>query len=423
MSNTVIQLKKSAVPGNIPSSLADGEIAINTADGILFYKDPSNVIRTIQSGQYTNSYSTLNVNSSLLIATSNDSILSIDSVGAITLDTDILYDRITVGVKSASTSEQGVVQLYDGFNSKSTVLAATANSVNAVYEYISTIGVGGNLTTNYKSQEFVAVSGQTTFLISGGYTPEYISVYINGVLLSSSDFTANNGTSVILSIPATIGDSVVVNKWFFDNSIYLTAIQKVDEFTCSANQTSFTTSAYYDENNVKVYRNGVLLEKSAYTASSGTELVLSSNTNSGDIVSIEYWGTNRIEDTPVYIAANNAIEVANSKIDKLEQGDLTSGIANTTLSSANQVLDLVSTSIFRSAKYFIQVSSGTDYQASEVVLLHNDIDSFVTEYGLVASGNTLMTFDSDILSGNARLLMTPLNSTNQIKFVKTVVTV
>ena len=74
MANTVIQLKKSLIPGNIPSSLVDGEIAINTADGILFYKDPSNTIRTIKTDVTINAYSVLNVNSSLLIATSNSDI-------------------------------------------------------------------------------------------------------------------------------------------------------------------------------------------------------------------------------------------------------------------------------------------------------------------------------------------------------------
>jgi hypothetical protein len=37
----VITLKKSSTPSQVPSSLADGEIAINYADGKLFYKNSS----------------------------------------------------------------------------------------------------------------------------------------------------------------------------------------------------------------------------------------------------------------------------------------------------------------------------------------------------------------------------------------------
>jgi hypothetical protein len=43
MANT-ITLKKSATPSQAPSTLADGEIAINYADGKLFYKNASNSI-------------------------------------------------------------------------------------------------------------------------------------------------------------------------------------------------------------------------------------------------------------------------------------------------------------------------------------------------------------------------------------------
>lgn len=47
--NTVLKLKRSKVPGNIPaaSSLDSGELAINTADGILYYKDASNEVKKL----------------------------------------------------------------------------------------------------------------------------------------------------------------------------------------------------------------------------------------------------------------------------------------------------------------------------------------------------------------------------------------
>ena len=40
----LITLKKSSTPSQAPSVLADGEIAINYADGKLFYKNISNSI-------------------------------------------------------------------------------------------------------------------------------------------------------------------------------------------------------------------------------------------------------------------------------------------------------------------------------------------------------------------------------------------
>lgn len=43
---STIKIKRSSTSGNVPSSLADGEFAINQADGLLFWKDSSGRIRT-----------------------------------------------------------------------------------------------------------------------------------------------------------------------------------------------------------------------------------------------------------------------------------------------------------------------------------------------------------------------------------------
>ena len=46
MANTVIQLKHSTLTGNVPTSLANGEISINTRDGKFFYSTPAGVVVT-----------------------------------------------------------------------------------------------------------------------------------------------------------------------------------------------------------------------------------------------------------------------------------------------------------------------------------------------------------------------------------------
>ena len=52
MANTIIELRRSHVSGNVPTSLANGEIAINTYDGKLFYRGGvSNTIQTIERFQ------------------------------------------------------------------------------------------------------------------------------------------------------------------------------------------------------------------------------------------------------------------------------------------------------------------------------------------------------------------------------------
>jgi len=51
MSNTVIQLKFATTSGNTPATLEYGELAVNLADGKLFYKNSSNNIDFIENFQ------------------------------------------------------------------------------------------------------------------------------------------------------------------------------------------------------------------------------------------------------------------------------------------------------------------------------------------------------------------------------------
>ena len=50
MANTTLQIRHSTVAGNIPSSLANGELAINSRDGTLFYSTPAGVVTSFSTG-------------------------------------------------------------------------------------------------------------------------------------------------------------------------------------------------------------------------------------------------------------------------------------------------------------------------------------------------------------------------------------
>ena len=57
---------------------------------------------------------------------------------------------------------------------------------------------------------FTATSGQTSFATSG-YTPNFLDVWLNGVkLINGDDFTATNGSDVVLTTGAAAGDTVEV---------------------------------------------------------------------------------------------------------------------------------------------------------------------------------------------------------------------
>ena len=135
-SNTVIQLKRSSESGNTVTS-ADinyGELALNYADGKLFYRKPDDTIGTI----YTpNVYSTVNVNSTLLVPTSPTKILSLQPQNYITVtgvtgnDTIIISETLSSNVvlKTGGTFTGAVAIVDSQFSSGNTTFATVSQTV------------------------------------------------------------------------------------------------------------------------------------------------------------------------------------------------------------------------------------------------------------------------------------------------------
>ena len=101
MANTTIAIKKSATVSSIPSSLEFGELAINYADGKLFYKNVnSSIVEFAPSSGGGNSFGTVNANSTLVVADTAGDILTILPGTNITIVGDAVNDRVTVGLKN-----------------------------------------------------------------------------------------------------------------------------------------------------------------------------------------------------------------------------------------------------------------------------------------------------------------------------------
>ena len=109
-----------------------------------------------------------------------------------------------------------------------------------------------------------------------------------------------------------------------------------------------------------------------------------------------------------------SIKIADTVFDSTE-------VALNTLATA--VIDSYSVIDFRTAKYLVQIESGTGlfakFQAVEILLLANNTGSvFATEYGLVTTDGELGTFTADLQVDNiVRLYFTPYDITNKIIYV------
>ena len=86
------------------------------------------------------------------------------------------------------------------------------------------------------------------------------------------------------------------------------------------------------------------------------------------------------------------------------------GTTTTVATTAQTVTDQFSTTEFRSAEYLVQITQGSSYQVSKILLVHDGTTPYITEYGTLLSGSTLGTLDVDITGGNARLLVTMANA-------------
>jgi pyruvate/2-oxoglutarate dehydrogenase complex dihydrolipoamide acyltransferase (E2) component len=99
MANTTIVLRKSGTPGASPSSLANGELALNYADGKLYYKSNTGSILAISGsggGGSLYSFATINANSSLILATSSTDTLSIIPGNNVTITANTTTKSITI---------------------------------------------------------------------------------------------------------------------------------------------------------------------------------------------------------------------------------------------------------------------------------------------------------------------------------------
>jgi len=82
-------------------------------------------------------------------------------------------------------------------------------------------------------------------------------------------------------------------------------------------------------------------------------------------------------------------------------------------STSQYQCDSMSATVFRSARYTVQITNVTDstYQITEILLIHDGTTPAITEYGTIFTGTAAeATFDADINSGNVRLLATPASS-------------
>jgi hypothetical protein len=103
------------------------------------------------------------------------------------------------------TSVAGTKITYDN-----TVSGISANTLQEAVDYLNSLSGGSSgSVASYTRQKFTATSGQTVFTVTAGYQVGYLEVYMNGILLDITDYTASDGSTVVLAAGAAAGDEIV----------------------------------------------------------------------------------------------------------------------------------------------------------------------------------------------------------------------
>ena len=249
--------------------------------------------------------------------------------------TNIVLKRSATQGATPGTSDLELGELalntYDG----KMYMKKTVSGSSSIVELTGTLAASSSAFA-YESFKYTASSNQTTFTGSDAdsktlaYTAGQIQVYLNGVLLDATDYTASNGSSVVLGSGASSGSILMVLNFSGTNPF------DYFKYTATNAQTSFSgndansNSLIYTVGNITVHLNGVLLDASDYTATSGTSVVLASGASTGDILVIHEFNETALTDvsadtTPqlggdLDVNGSDIVSTSNANIDIIPHG-------------------------------------------------------------------------------------------------------
>ena len=214
-----------------------------------------------------------------------------------TIQADATTDTLTF---EAGT---GISLATDTTNDKLTITATGSGSGNVA-----------NAASSIKEFKYDISSSTTTITGSDAnsntlaYEAGAIQVFLNGILLDpATDYTASNGTSVVLTDAAVNGDDVQIVAF---NRKIVTANVGIDTFTGDGSTRAFTLSSDpVNKNNTRVMIDGVYQAKASY-AVSGTTLTFGSGASdappNGSAIEVEV-GFTQAEIGSTLDFADNAI--------------------------------------------------------------------------------------------------------------------
>jgi hypothetical protein len=189
------------------------------------------------------------------VNTVGTNIADVNTVAGISADVTTVADNVT-DIYNYADTYQGAKATAPSTRNDSSALQAgdlyfnTTDDQMKVYDGAAWGSVGSTVNGTSERFRYIATSGQTTFTGSDSngntlaYDPGFIDVYLNGVRLDQSDFTASSGDSVVLASGATTSDELnIVAYGNFELADVYTKSASDARYPLKSNNLSDLTSA------------------------------------------------------------------------------------------------------------------------------------------------------------------------------------
>jgi len=283
---------------------------------------------------------------------------------------------------------------------------STANLMK-VYDGSSWVDAGSAVNGTAERSVYTATSGQTVF--SATYDVGFVDVYLNGVkLISGTDYTAANGTSITFTTGATAGDSVDIVAYgaFSIADVYTQAVSDA-RFLRTANDLSDLNDSATARTNLGL---AIGTDVLAYDANNTASANLNSFIDAVTLPTSD--GT-----TGQFLKTDGAGTVSFATLEAFDTQTAT------TTATTQTAIATYSAASYDGVKAVITAADSTAGERSitEIIITHDGTTAVATEYAQVNTATALATFDVDISGGNVRILATPA-STNSTAFTVKAIT-
>lgn len=274
------------------------------------------------------------------------------------------FNQVVIATDTFAQWLQLTNQMANAYKNVVTTATNTAGDTTAGNGFVSGIFGANTVVVNYEMRGGDVDTAANLAIVSNVTISGANSTFTSNVFVNSSNLTINTSTFSVLGVGG--GNAV----------------------TISTNST--ITNSVFISNDLTLRGNATVINVASFSNS------------------VSVTGAVRMANTQSFVTAAN-VTIA------------TSGANVVTASNSSAlIVDSFSGTSFRGGKYVISIKDNSNslYQMTELLLMHDDVTGFTTEYAtLRSSSNNLALFSANLNGTTVRLWATPsvANSTYQVK--------